>query len=119
MGHAQDAKKDLKKKPTLSLKEKRAKKNEKKAKQKYNSYIVGWLGQSNRFVKPAIFISTLNTAINTVNVNTSLRMVLVVQNACAQKTRYIVTYNLRHFNSVRGFNVKAIKPLDFLKTLEE
>ena len=32
MGHAQDAKKDLKKKPALSLKEKRAKKNEKKAK---------------------------------------------------------------------------------------
>ena len=44
---------------------------------------------------------------------------MLLELAIAANARYIVTYNLRHFNRIRGFNVKAIKPLDFLKTLEE
>ena len=44
---------------------------------------------------------------------------MVLELAIAADSRYIVTYNTRHFKGIHGFNVKAIKPSDFLKLLEE
>jgi putative PIN family toxin of toxin-antitoxin system len=44
---------------------------------------------------------------------------MLLELAIAANARYIVTYNVRHFKSIRGFNVRAIKPSDFLKLLEE
>ena len=44
---------------------------------------------------------------------------MLLELAIAANARYIVTYNIRHFNQIHGFNVRAIKPFDFLKLLEE
>lgn len=44
---------------------------------------------------------------------------MLLELAIAANARYIITYNVRHFKGLRGFNVRAIKPSDFLKLLEE
>jgi putative PIN family toxin of toxin-antitoxin system len=44
---------------------------------------------------------------------------MLLELAIAANARYIVTHNTRHFKGIRGFNVRAIKPSDFLKLLEE
>jgi putative PIN family toxin of toxin-antitoxin system len=44
---------------------------------------------------------------------------MLLELAITSDARYIVTYNIKHFKTIRGFNVKAIKPFDFLKLLEE
>lgn len=44
---------------------------------------------------------------------------MVLELAIAANARYIVTHNVRHFKSIRGFNVRAVKASDFLKLLEE
>jgi putative PIN family toxin of toxin-antitoxin system len=44
---------------------------------------------------------------------------MLLELAIAAGVRYIVTYNIRHFKVIRGFNIKPIKPFDFLKILEE
>jgi len=38
--------------------------------------------------------------------------------AIAANAHYIVTYNTRHFKGIHGFNVRAIKPSDFLKLFD-
>jgi putative PIN family toxin of toxin-antitoxin system len=44
---------------------------------------------------------------------------MLLELAIAANARYIVTHNTRHFKNIRGFDVRAIKPSDFLKLLEE
>jgi putative PIN family toxin of toxin-antitoxin system len=44
---------------------------------------------------------------------------MLLELAIAANARYIITYNIRHFKGIRGFDVRAIKPSDFLKLLEE
>ena len=44
---------------------------------------------------------------------------MLLELAITSGARYIVTYNIRHFKTIRGFKVKAIKPSEFLKLLEE
>jgi predicted nucleic acid-binding protein len=44
---------------------------------------------------------------------------MLLELAITANARYIVTHNIRHFKGIRGFNVRAIKPTDFLKLLEE
>jgi putative PIN family toxin of toxin-antitoxin system len=39
---------------------------------------------------------------------------MILELAVSANCRYIVTYNLKHFNKVKGFNVRAITPKDFL-----
>jgi putative PIN family toxin of toxin-antitoxin system len=44
---------------------------------------------------------------------------MLLELAIAANAHYIVTYNTRHFKGIHGFDVRAIKPSDFLKLLEE
>jgi predicted nucleic acid-binding protein len=44
---------------------------------------------------------------------------MLLELAIAANARFIVTYNIRHFKGIHGFNVRAIKPSEFLKLLEE
>lgn len=44
---------------------------------------------------------------------------MILELAIAANARYIVTHNVRHFQRLHGFNVRAIRPVDFLKILEE
>lgn len=44
---------------------------------------------------------------------------MLLELAITADARYIVTHKIRHFKTIRGFNVRAIKPTDFLKLLEE
>ncbi len=42
---------------------------------------------------------------------------MILEVAVAANCEYIVTHNIRHFNAVKGFRVRAITPKDFLKTI--
>ncbi|MDD5675962.1 MAG: putative toxin-antitoxin system toxin component, PIN family [Chitinivibrionales bacterium] len=44
---------------------------------------------------------------------------MLLELAIAANARFIVTHNIRHFKGIHGFNVRAIKPSEFLKLLEE
>jgi putative PIN family toxin of toxin-antitoxin system len=44
---------------------------------------------------------------------------MLLELAITANARYIVTYNIKHFKRIRGFDVRAIKPANFLKLLEE
>lgn len=44
---------------------------------------------------------------------------MLLEVAIAAGAQYIVTHNVRHFKGIKGFSVKAIKPSEFLKLLEE
>ena len=44
---------------------------------------------------------------------------MVLELAVASQSRYIITYNTRHFNDIEQFGIKAVTPLEFLKKIGE